>query len=1131
MTNYCSIQHVGWKNVIFICLKKIPLRMKLSVVLLFISMGLACATESYSQNTLLTLDISNKPVQEVLDIIEDQTEFHFFYNNKQVDTSREVSVKSRGENVFSVLNQIFEDTDISYKVLDKSIILSHKELIASAIVQQSILNISGTITDAYNEPVIGANVFQKGSTNGTVTDVNGHFNLNIPAHSTLVISYIGYISQEIAVGNNTVFNIILIEDSKNLEEVVVTALGIKREEKALGYAVQKIKSEELVSAKGIDVATALTGKIAGLNVKNSTEFNETATLKLRGENPLIIIDGIPYGNMSINNVAADDIESLSVLKGATASALYGSRGATGAIMITTKKGATQKGLNIDINSNTMFFSGFLAFPQTQSEYSRGYGGKYGNDYVWGDKLDIGRTAVLWDPYENEWREQELVSKGKNNFKNFLQTSWVTNNNISVTQQGEFGSFRASFTQGYNRGQYPNQDLNKFTFFVGGEMKYGKFSMEAAASYNKRISSNDHGSGYTGSYIYDMVIWGGAEYDVREYKDYWVKGKEHIQQNWYDGSWYDNPWFKAWEVVDPYDNDKLNAYANLTFEFNPWLKAMARAGLDFYSNKNEWRNAPSANSAWDKKGFYGISRSSGYSLNTDAMLMADKTWGKLNVNALVGGNVYYYMDDFLRITTAGGLTIPGFYSLKASVDPVSGSKTLSEKRVNSLYGKLSLSWNNTYFLDVTGRNDWSSTLPAATRSYFYPSVAGSIVLSEIIPLPDVWDFWKIRGSWTSTKADMGVYATNNAYSVSTNVWDGYATASYPGNVIGGNVSPKTSTVLELGTAVNFFKNRLFADFAYFRKKESNFIINGGISPSTGFSGIQTNFKEERLRDGLELTIGGSPIRNNTFKWDVLVNLGKDKYSYSKLDPEYSTKKPWVKEGESWDWFAIYDWDRDPEGNIIHNGGIPVKQSFTSKVGNLTPDLVWGITNTFKYKQFGLSFTIDGRIGGKSYSRTHQMLWNTGAHEKSVTQWRYDEVVNGKTTYVGEGVKVVSGSVERDPDGNILSDTRVFAPNDVPVSYEAYISKYHDSNNKPSWQNVLDETFFKVRNLTFSYDLPTSFCQKLSMKNATLSLTGQNLFLWAKEYKYADPDKGGNSSGHENLNSPSQRYVGVNIKVNF
>ena len=302
--------------------------------------------------------------------------------------------------------------------------------------------------------------------------------------------------------------------------------------------------------------------------------------------------------------------------------------------------------------------------------------------------------------------------------------------------------------------------------------------------------------------------------------------------------------------------------------------------------------------------------------------------------------------------------------------------------------------------------------------------------------------------------------------------------------------------------------------------------------TGYDAIQTNFKETRLRSGFEITIGGTPVKTKDFSWDILTNWAHDKYTYQTIDPEYSTKKPWVAKGETWDWFAIYDWERDPQGNIVHNGaGLPIRQDFKTKVGKLTPDLVWGITNTFKYKNITLSCTIDGRVGGISFSRTHQMLMNSGAGKDTDTKWRYDEVVNGKLSYIGQGVKVISGSVTYDPDGNVIKDDRVFAPNDIVVSYEAYTSKYHDSTNNPSAQNVLDETFFKLRDLSITYDLPKSWCNTLKLNSASIGVTGQNLFLWAKDYKYADPDKGGDDYGYENLNSPSQRYIGFNIKANF
>ena len=613
--------------------------MKLSVIMLFICVGLAYASDSYSQNVLLNIDVNNKSVQEVLDEIEKQSDFHFFYNNKQVNTSRIVSIKSKQKNVFNVLEQLFSGTNISYKVLDKSIILSPKEVL---VAQQKSRKITGVVTDGKGEPVPGANVIQRGTTNGTISDIDGKFSLEVPDNATLVISFIGYVTKNIAVGHKEIFNITLLEDSRKLDEVVVTALGIKREEKALGYAVQKVKGDNLTIVKSVDVGTAITGKIAGLNVQNSSEFNEAPSMQLRGETPLLVVDGVPYGNITLRDIASDDIESIDVLKGATASALYGSRGGSGAIMVTTKRGK-EEGLNVSINSNTMFDAGFLRLPEVQTSYSTGMNGKYNSeDFVWGDKMDIGRTAIQWDPIGMEWKDMPLISKGKNNFKNFLEQSIVTNNNISVVQKGKYGSVRTSLTHIYNKGQYPNTKLNKLTYTVSGDMKWKDLTFEGGLTYNKRFYPNNEGTGYgTGGYIYSMLVWTGTDLDIRDYKNYWLKKNE--VQNWPNKVWYDNPYFIANEIIHSSDYDVVNGFMNAKYDFTPWLRASLRTGVDMYTEREIWRNSIGAYGGWDKKGYYEEQRKGGYSINNDIIISADKKFGDFSIDGFVGTTLYFYQD--------------------------------------------------------------------------------------------------------------------------------------------------------------------------------------------------------------------------------------------------------------------------------------------------------------------------------------------------------------------------------------------------------------------------------------------------------------------------------------------------------
>lgn len=359
--------------------------MKLSAIMLFVFASMAFAAKGYSQSVRVTLNVSNSSLQKVLDEIEKQSEYHFFYNNKQVDISRSVTIKSTQKEISQVLNQLFAGTDIGYKILENSIILSPKQILeTTAAQQQTTKKIKGLVTDEAGLPIIGANIKEKDSgNNGTITDVNGNFSLSVGTKSSIIISYIGYITKEVPVGNNTSLTVRLAENTKLLDEVVVTALGIKREEKALGYAVQKVDGDRLAAVKTVNVATSLTGKIAGLNVKNSTEFNTAPSLSLRASAPLLVIDGVPYGNVGLNDIAADDIESVDVLKGATASALYGARGGAGAVMITTKKGK-EEGLNVTVNSSTMFAAGYLRKPEVQTSYSSGHRGLIPPEDMYGE---------------------------------------------------------------------------------------------------------------------------------------------------------------------------------------------------------------------------------------------------------------------------------------------------------------------------------------------------------------------------------------------------------------------------------------------------------------------------------------------------------------------------------------------------------------------------------------------------------------------------------------------------------------------------------------------------------------------------------------------------------------------------
>jgi TonB-linked SusC/RagA family outer membrane protein len=1082
----------------------------------------------FAQSTKITLNLTDVPLNDILNEIEQQSDYSFLVNQKLVDLTRKTDAVFVDTPIIDILNSLFKGQNIDIVTIDKQIVLTPGKTDQEKDLTKP-KKITGRVTESKtSEPLIGLTVHVKGTTNGTTTSYDGTYSIVVQTtDAVLVFSYLGFETQEFAVADIATLDVMMNETATELESVVVTALGIKREEKALGYSVQKVDGESMQTIKVVDPTTSLTGKVAGLLIKNSPNFGTKPIISLRGETPLIVIDGVPSANTSINDVSPDDIKSIDVLKGATASALYGYRGANGAIMITTLRGDKAKGLSVTINSSTMFNLGFVTTPKTQTSYSSGFNGKYGDDYVWGDKLDIGRTARLWDPFEMVWKDSTLLtSKGKNNLKNFQKLGYIFNNNISIVNQGENGSIRSSFSHVYNQGQFPNQKLDKFTYFLGGNIELKNFTLESSFSYSKHVSPNIRGNQYSGGYLYNLIGWLGAEWDLKEYGNYWLVKDE--QQNWFNSEWYDNPYFLANEVITTSDRDIMNGFVAASYKFTPWMKLSLRSGLDSYLDRYTSQNPISARNAWSYYGYFEDEKYTGYSLNNDLILSVDKTFGNFRIDGLLGGTIFLAKDDYFDAYTQGGLSVPGFYSLRASVDPIGWGTSLERRQVNSLYGRATVAWKSLVYVDVTGRNDWSSTLAEENRSYFYPSVAASFVISELLPQVSWLDMWKLRTSWTTSKTPAGVYDISNNYVVENEVWGGYNSAYYPTELRGSDIRPQTSQTYEIGTAAIFLKNRVRFDFTVYQKKIYDFLASASISEATGFYTKYVNTDEERMKKGVEIVLGVVPVQTKDWRWNLDFNWSKDATYYSKLDEQYSPDELWVSEGSRVDYYTVRDWERDPNGNIINSNGFPVRSTYYSIAGYSNPDWIWGLNSSVKYKAFSFGFSFDGRVGGVSFSRLDALLWNSGAHIGTDNQYRYDEVVNGLTNYVGQGVKVVSGSVTYDTYGRITSDTRVFEKNDVEVSYESYM-RSHYAAGAWSWapQDILDETFVKLREVSLSYDIPRLIEEKLRMKDAVVSVVGQNLFYWGKEYKNTDPDYGESWD----MVSPSIRYVGFNLKLTF
>ena len=989
--------------------------------------------------------------------------------------------------------------------------------------------VRGTVKDDAGNPLPGVTIQEKGTSNGTISNIDGEFKLTVSGpESVLVFSFIGLTTREVVVGNQSQIELILSQDNKLLTEFVVTALGVKREEKSLGYSVQKVSGDLLNTVKGVNIGTSLTGRVSGLWVRNSTEFNQAPTLSLRGETPLLVIDGVPYGNMNLKSINQDDIESIDVLKGPTASALYGSRGGSGAIIVTTKRGSG-KGLQISVNSNNMFHSGFLMLPKVQTSYSAGLGSTYSpTDYVWGAKLDHGVMANQWNPYTKQMEVSELRSLGKNNFQDFLVPGIISNNNISISQGSDVGNFRVSVSHIYDKGQYPNLRSNNTIFNVSGEMKIGeRFNLSSQMGYNRFSAPQITGAGYNDQgYFYNILMWMGPEYDLSAYKNnYWLIKDQ--KQNWHYNAWYDNPYMIAYEKLHGLYENKVNAYVTATYKLFEGAKLMVRPGFDLYQNDETKRNPPGILSTrgWDAAGLYSINKKSGYSFNGDAFMTYEKTVGKLGIDALAGGTIYKYQNNNLYSSTRGGLIIPGYYSLNNSVERPNVSVGHSEKQVNSLLGKLSLAWDNAIFVDVTGRNDWSSTMPANARSYFYPSVGASVVVSEYLGnMPEWFDFWKIRGSWTVAKTDLSVYATNPTYSTTLGAWGSLNSAAYPTSISDAqNVVAETNRTWEIGTAAYFLRKRLKLDVAYFNKFNFNIQTRASISEASGFTSTLINIDQTYVRKGLEITLDANLVKNSDWQWDAAANYSFNHRYFEDLDPVYSPKNAWTKKGGRVDTYTEAIWLRDPQGRLIHQpNGLPQASTYSYLHGYTDPKFVWGLANTVGYKNFTLNIAMDGRVGGVLFNRSSYKMWDTGSHPDSDNEWRYDEVVNKNISYVGEGVVVTSGTVTFDNFGNITSDTREYAPNTTKVSYETYARRYGDGT-----RGITNATFLKIREISLGYNLPVGVAKFLGAKSASISLTGQNVFLWTKAFRFADPDKADDSE----LTSPSVRYLGGNIQLNF
>ncbi|MDR2920780.1 MAG: TonB-dependent receptor [Tannerella sp.] len=1026
---------------------------------------------------------------------------------------------------------------------------TESEVIAQ--VHQQNKTVKGTIIDNYGDPVIGANIVVKGTTVGTITDLDGHFSLEIPANATLVISYIGFYSQEIAYSGQSELNITLIEDTQTLDEVVVTALGVKRERKALGYAMQEVKGDQLTETRDANVANALAGKIAGVQInQSSTGVGGSTRILIRGNNsiagnnqPLIVVDGVPIDNFSsdtddywgngaidkgsgISDINPDDIESMSVLKGPAAAALYGSRAGNGVVMITTKKGTSGKGVGITFNSNLTFENPMMT-PDYQNVY--GQGGEetvdgvtsvqFNNNKVgsWGPKMDGSTKEMALGSYPYAARDNDL-------YKDFLRTGTSWTNSLELSKASEDITFRASVSRLDNQSVVPNSGLERTSINLRSTVKLADWlSADMKINYiNQQAKNRVALAADPNNIFYDyLTMPRSVGYsDWEPYRNTNWKREDGKPAAWMidHNTAPNSPYWSTERNQNSDKRDRYIGFAAFDITFTDWLTLKLRSGIDNYTLIYDMTRA-TGNPYWENNGSYRVYTERFKELNTDFLFTAQKNWERFGIVGTVGGNVMYRSSSFSN-EFSGELVIPDFYSISNGKEHKS-EHTKSRKQINSLYATVSLSWDNFLYLDITGRNDWSSTLPKDDNSYFYPSFGGSWIFTQMLNNmgndTGALSFGKIRASWAEVGNDTDPYMLRNYYTLNYDIKGGVFTATNKDWKANTNLKNERIQSWEVGMELKAFDNRVGLDLSYYKKNSKDQILKMSVPAATGYSYQMINAGNIENK-GWEIALMATPLRDaKGFTWETLLNWSMNKNKIVELT-EGVTRQV-LSDGTSLQNIQIVaevggsygdiygrGYERDKNGNkIIGDDGLPVATNDMIKLGNNQPDWMLGWSNTFTFKNISLGFLIDVNYGGNVYMGSIR----TGTRFGNLAM-----TLDGRETGI-----VVDGV------------TKSGAVNTANVSAE----QYWKGVSNIAEEFVYDATSVRFRELSIGYTIPRRLLQKTPFTGIKASFVGRNLFMIYHKTKGFDPEAGfSNSSsvqGYEFASMPTMRSLGFNINVSF
>ena len=1058
--------------------------------------------------------------------------------------------------------------------------------------------ITGKITASSDGTGIpGVNIQVKGSQKGTSSNASGTYSLEVAGASpVLSITSIGFDAQEIKVGNRNVVDVVMTSSTQELNEVVVTALGIKREEKSLGYSVGKVSGKDLNRVITENVLNGLSGKLAGVSINATGATGSSVSMIIRGakslsndNQPLFVIDGVPvintlnnigqvgndnrvdYGN-AISDLNPDNIESVSVLKGPSAAALYGSRAGNGVVLITTKTGAKSNKMTVNVNSNTVFdnpfkylnmhskfATGVLPFTPDNNPYPGGIMSiEEGSAGGIGPELDKGYTAIQWNSPKDAAGKSiptELKSY-PNNLKNFVQTGITTTNGFSISNSTDAATYRISYSNMTNRGLIPGSDLFKNSIDLATSLKLtNKIKLSTNFDFS-RNNSNNRPASERGSNPLQWAYAVSPHINIMDLKDYWVPGKEGLQQKSQAIGSYNNPWFLAYEVKNAFERNRFFGNAKLDYQITKELNFMARYSLDTYGETRETKIAPSYTG--EKNGAYGLTTLSPSETNIDFLATYAKSLQDFSLSLSVGGNARNSTNRFISESSRGGtgLVIPGLYTLQnIATANIQYSSSQSKKVVYSAYGMANVGYKDMVYLDLTARNDWSSTLPVDNRSYFYPSASLSVLLNEMFQIPNNRiDLIKVRAGVAQAGNDTNPYALFNTLGLAE-PWAGVTRLTKPGSILLPDLKPEITTSMDLGLDVTMYRNRLRFSGTYYTVENRNQIIPTTLPASTGFSSKNIN-AGLLVSKGIELTLGGTPIDKNGWRLDLTTNFYKNATTIKELSEGLNFYTLWTDaKGGAWTYVGetigdIYDAEivtvKDQSSKYF---GYPIldgdgswqsigASNSRTKIGNFNPDFILGMQASLSYKNWSLNMTFDWRNGGNFVSQTYRYgesdlksqrfldnLINPGtmtgdalrnylvANQETMIKINGNRfpIVGGPTKEYGGypfeyGGKVYPNGVfnpgvlaQYDSKGNITGyEENLGGPNTRIIPYG---DNYPWSFTRAA---TFDASFLKLREVSIGYEVPSNLVKKLGLQAANFSVYSRNIILWTAAKIGIDPE---------------------------